>query len=155
MRRLLFCLLLLVQVHSIEAKDDPKFKPTAEEQKILDGINKERAKAKLPELTANEVLFKLARAHSENMAKQDKLDHTLDGKGPAERAKDAGYKGLIGENCAKGDVTDPVEVVKGWMDSKLHRENILRKDFAEIGVGRARRANGVYYYTLVFAIPMK
>jgi uncharacterized protein YkwD len=29
----------------------------------------------------------------------------------------------------------PVKAVEGWMDSPGHRENILRPQFAEVGVG--------------------
>jgi uncharacterized protein YkwD len=133
--------------------DEPKLKLTDAEQKILDLTNKERAREKLPELKLNEALVKAARAHSENMAKQGKFDHFLDGQSPLDRARAAGYKGAVGENIMKGDESDPAVIVAGWMDSKLHRENILRKEFAEIGVGIVKTADGVYYYTQVFGIP--
>ena len=44
---------------------------------------------------------------------------------------------LLGENLAGGQ-TSPQQVVQAWMDSKSHRENILNKQFTELGV--------VYYY---------
>src|SRR5699024_3474805 len=45
------------------------------------------------------------------------------------------YK-IAGENHAKGFKT-PEAVVKGWMDSPDHRNNMLHKDFTHIGVGFA------------------
>ena len=44
---------------------------------------------------------------------------------------------VLGENLAGGQTT-PKQVVQAWMDSKTHRDNILSKNFKELGV--------VYYY---------
>lgn len=44
---------------------------------------------------------------------------------------------ILGENLAGGQ-TSPQQVVQAWMDSKSHRDNILSKQFKEIGI--------VYYY---------
>src|SRR5437867_3138573 len=61
-------------------KDAPALELSKEEKALLELTNKEREKAELPPLKANEKLFKAARAHSTNMAKQNKLDHKLDDK---------------------------------------------------------------------------
>jgi hypothetical protein len=42
-----------------------------------------------------------------------------------------------GENLAI-DFSDSDAVVDAWMDSRLHRENILEEDFTEIGIATAR-----------------
>ena len=57
--------------------------------------------------------------------------------------------GLIGENLAKGQRT-PQEAVQGWMGSIGHKENILRPEFTEMGVG-VYVNNGVYYWVQFFA----
>ena len=44
---------------------------------------------------------------------------------------------VLGENLAGGQ-TSPAQVVQAWMDSKTHRDNMLSKNFREIGI--------VYYY---------
>lgn len=44
---------------------------------------------------------------------------------------------MLGENLAGGQ-SSPQQVVQAWMDSKTHRENMLNKNFTEMGV--------VYYY---------
>ena len=44
---------------------------------------------------------------------------------------------VLGENLAGGQTT-PKQVVQAWMDSKTHRDNMLSKNFKEIGI--------VYYY---------
>ncbi len=84
------------------------------------------------------------------MAKQDKLDHVLDDKKPADRVKDAGYKlGYVGENVAWNQA-DPKEVLESWMNSQGHKDNILKKEYAEIGVAVAKNAKGERYWVQVF-----
>jgi uncharacterized protein YkwD len=84
------------------------------------------------------------------------MSHVLDGKGPAERTKDAGYDYLnLAENVAEAENTPLADVMKGWMESKIHRENILNGEVTETGLGIARTEKGVYYYTQVFAKPKK
>ncbi len=89
------------------------------------------------------------------MAKQEKMDHKLDDKTPFDRMRAAGYLfKLAGENIARGEgnVTQR-DVVREWMESKGHRENILGAEFTETGVGLARAEDGQIYYTQVFARP--
>ena len=133
-------------------KEKEKFTLSKEEQQVLDLTNKERKDAGLKALTANEKLFKAARAHSENMAKKDELNHTLDGKGPSERLADSGYGfRSLGENCAAGQRT-PAEAITSWMNSEGHKANLL-SEHAEIGIGIAATADGKKYWTQVFANP--
>src|SRR5262249_32756501 len=137
-----------------QAGDPPaKFEMTKAEKKLLDLTNKEREKEKLPPLKPNPRLFKIARAHSVNMAKHEKMDHKLDGKDPVQRIKEGGYKYLyFGENIAYGQ-ENLEQLVKGWMDSPGHRKNILSKDFTEIGLGIGRTKDDVPYFTQVFGKP--
>src|SRR5204863_8417263 len=97
-------------------------------------------------------LFKVARAHAANMAKQGKLDHALDGKSPLDRLRDAGYKFMaMGENIARlSDRTSLNDLMKGWMESKIHRDNILNQEVDEVGLGIVTDANGQVYYAQIF-----
>ena len=133
-----------------EKPSKPNLKLSAVEQKVLDLTNAERKKNDLPPLRLSPQLTKVARAHAANMAKQGKMSHVLDGKNPADRLKAAGYPfGFIGENVGEGARKVDV-MMKAWMGSKHHRENILNKKFTEIGVGVARDERGTPYYTQVF-----
>jgi uncharacterized protein YkwD len=137
-----------------EKKEATKFEITKNERALMDLVNKERAKANLPELKPHPLLFKAARAHSANMAKQRKMEHILDGKKPSERVEGTGYNwGKVRENLLTADMPDvPMEkIVQAWMDSKDHRVNILANDITETGLGIARNAKGEVYYTQVFA----
>jgi uncharacterized protein YkwD len=154
MSRSTIVLLLFAVVATAQAQEK-KLTLSAEEQKVVDLTNAERKKAALPPLKPNALLMKAARSHSENMAKQDKLAHELDGKGPETRLDDLGYKSSgIAENCAAGQRA-PVEVVKSWMESEPHKANILGEKYTEIGVGLAKTTEGKTYWTLVFATPAK
>jgi uncharacterized protein YkwD len=146
-----------------DKKEEPKFKLTADEQTLVDLLNKARAREKLPALEVSPLLTKIARAHSANMAKQGKMAHMLDGKGVAQRADDAGYDyRKIGENVAytedgtdedgKPDRVPPADVHRDWMKSKSHRKNILEPKYREVGLGIARTPKGKAYYTQVFGV---
>lgn len=134
-----------------------EFKQTASEIKILELTNQERKKKDAPPLKLSPALSKIARAHSENMARQEKLEHVLDDKAPIDRLRDAGYKFTkVGENVALGDAELPVEgIMKLWMESKGHSETLLEPGYTEIGIGIARDKAGQVYYTQLFAKPRK
>jgi uncharacterized protein YkwD len=134
------------------AQDKPKLKLTDDEQKVLDMTNKERTARNLPTLKINETLTKVARGHSANMAKQGKMEHVLDGKGIVERVLGAGYEyAHVRENIAAGHDWSIDTVMKGWLDSRPHRENMLADDVDEIGIGIVSDGKGNDYYTQVFA----
>jgi uncharacterized protein YkwD len=134
-----------------------EFKQTAAELKVFDLTNQERKKKDAAPLKLSPALSKVARAHSENMARQEKLAHVLDDKTPFDRLRDAGYKFTkVGENVAEGDTDLPVEdIMKLWMDSKNHSETLLEPAYLEIGIGIAKDKKGQVYYTQVFAKPRK
>lgn len=137
-----------------------EFKLSADEQTLLDLLNKARAKEKLPALKPNPVLFRVARAHSANMAKQKKMAHDLDGKGPPQRVDAAGYDyRFVAENVgmseSEGEPVPVADVHEEWMKSKSHRHNILSPKYQEVGIGIARNKDGQVYYTQVFGTPRK
>jgi uncharacterized protein YkwD len=123
--------------------------------RILDLTNAERKLKDLPPLKPNALLGKVAQAHAENMARQGKMEHKLDGKTPLQRLKAAGYAyNMAFENIGAGDPDVPLEdLMKAWMDSKGHRDNILTNVCTEIGLGVAKDKNGQVYYTQLFGKP--
>jgi uncharacterized protein YkwD len=139
------------------ANEKPKFENTKDEITVADLTNQERKKDGKTALTLNPALSKIARAHSENMAKQGKMEHKLDKKDVFNRLDDAKFDYQVaGENIAFGPEGITMKtIMKLWMDSETHRKNILYKDFTEIGIGIARAKNGDLYFTQVFAKPAK
>jgi len=112
------------------------------ESQVAQLTNNERQSRGLSTLTFDAKLSEIARLHSADMSQNDFFDHTnLRGESPGDRATKKGYGwGLIGENIAAGQPT-PEVVVRGWMNSPGHRQNILGK-YRRIGVGVVRKADG-------------
>ncbi|MCQ8772034.1 CAP domain-containing protein [Streptomyces telluris] len=113
--------------------------------------NAERAAAGLRPLAADPRLAAAAQAHSDDMVARDFYAHTSpEGSEPWDRARAAGcpHPG-IGENIACGQ-RSAAEVVRGWMNSPGHRANILKPDFAHIGVGYATGSRAGTYWTQLF-----
>ena len=148
---------LVLNLLAVPAGEKPKSAVSADEMQVFELTNQERKKKDVAPLVLNPLLCKLARAHSENMARHMKMEHTLDGKSLADRIRAAGYKfANTGENIGSGSEDAPVTLVmQSWMESELHRGNILKTQFTEIGVGIARDKAGVVYYTQVFGRPQK
>ena len=156
MTRRLLAALAVVVACSLAAADDKKdeLKLSKDEKALLELTNAERKKKDLEPLKPSAKLFSAARAHAENMAKQEKLEHELDGKGMSERAADVGYKAAgLAENIG-WNFASPKAAVEGWMNSEGHRANLLGKDYTEVGLAVAKTAKGETYWVQVFAKPL-
>lgn len=120
------------------------------EKEVLDLTNKERAKAGLTPLKADDSnLNKAAHAKSVDMNTKNYFSHNSPTYGtPFEMMKTFGvnYKSA-GENIAQGQKT-PQEVVTAWMNSPGHRANIMNASFTHLGVGFVK--DGKYYWTQMF-----
>lgn len=127
---------------------------TAEiEAQIRQRINEIRQEQGLSELQVNEKLAEVARRYSQQMAEQNFFSHTSPtGSTLEQRVQSAGivYM-LVGENLFKStNIPQPVNAaVEGWMDSPGHRENILRSQYRETGVG-VWQDGETYYVTQLF-----
>ncbi len=105
-------------------------------KKVLDLVNIERKKAGLSPLKLNTEVTSVAQVKSDDMAKNGYFDHNSPTYGsPFAMLTSFGvsYR-TAGENIAKGQQT-PEAVMKAWMNSTGHRENILSPKFKELGVG--------------------
>lgn len=115
---------------------------------IIALINAERAKVGRAALAPDVHLSEIAREHAELMVRNDFFSHDVPGGLTYEqRMAAAGYDdSKHGENISYGR-QDPSYTVADWMDSRLHRNNILDRKFEKIGVGSARP----YYYATIFS----
>lgn len=150
-------ILLVLSCRAAAGEKAKPFEPRAEEAKIFELTNEERKKKDAAPLKLNPALSKIARAHSENMAKQGKTTHTLDDKDFDDRVREAGYKfSALAENVGSGGNGASLEMImKAWMDSEGHRTNLLNTDYSESGVGLARDEAGRIYVTQIFAQPRR
>jgi uncharacterized protein YkwD len=119
-----------------------------------------RSFAPVPPVRQSAALAAVARGHAIDMAEHEYFEHQdLSGHTPADRVRASGYREkLVGENIAYGPQS-PEEVVRGWLDSPGHCENIMDSRFAEMGIayafGRAPApASGLgLYWVQVLADP--
>ncbi|MGN9907250.1 CAP domain-containing protein [Phytohabitans sp. LJ34] len=123
---------------------------SADENKVVEITNQERAAAGCGAVKVNTKLAAAARLHSQDQAEHNKMSHTgSDGSSPWQRSERAGYTNAIGENVAMGYRT-PAAVMDGWMNSDGHRANILNCSAKAIGVGLAYASDGSPYWTQMF-----
>lgn len=106
---------------------------TADE--IIRLTNLEREKANLAPLKFNESLAQSAAAKAKDMNKYNYFTHTSPKNRPFfSWIQEADYNYTVaGENLAM-DFHTPQGVMKGWMKSSKHRENVLLPEYTEIGV---------------------
>lgn len=113
--------------------------PTIKEirQKILKAVNKERKAAGKNEVKLNDMLNETAQEKAEDMCKEKKLDHYSRHMGYFWNQFSEHGIGTIdsGENIALTYSYNTEQVMREWMNSKGHRENILNADYTDIGVG--------------------
>ncbi|VAW23722.1 hypothetical protein MNBD_ALPHA11-1480 [hydrothermal vent metagenome] len=116
---------------------------------IMTKINATRAANGRVPLAYNPVLAKAAQTHAELMAQKGELSHELGGT-LRERVTAAGYSGAVGENLAGGQDTLE-DAIKGWLESRPHRNTLLNPKFNEFGFGVAE-GGGEYeiYWAMIF-----
>jgi uncharacterized protein YkwD len=128
---------------------------TGDERRAFELINAERQRRGLRPLVMDGSLTRLARYHSEDMARGGYLSHTdrqgLDLRGRADVLGLRNWK-AIAENIAYNQgYSDPTAfAVERWMISEKHRENVLNDEYTHAGVGVVRASDGTYYFTQVF-----
>lgn len=140
--------------------DQPKFNPIKATVPIVTQVatlvNLERRKFNLAPLAVADKLNVTARWHAMDMAVGNYFDHTdRQGRTVGQRLQSMGYRfNYCGQNIAAGQKT-PEEVVAAWMNSPPHRQNILRREFREMGLAFVENPNSRYsrYWVQDFGTP--
>ncbi len=103
-------------------------------EKLYQLTNKERIKNNLPTLNYNEKLAHAAYLKAKDMFANNYWSHYApDGKKPWDFILEAGYDyEYAGENLAKNFLFSQ-GVISAWMNSPSHKENILKKDYTDVG----------------------
>ncbi|MCA9308379.1 CAP domain-containing protein, partial [candidate division WWE3 bacterium] len=119
-------------------------------RKLLDQTNQVRSQHNLSTLVLNEKLSIAAQKKAEHMFANDYWAHVgPDGKEPWDfiLAQDYDYV-FAGENLAK-NFNDSDDVVDAWFNSPSHRENLLGKNYDEVGFAVVNGTLNGYETTLV------
>ncbi len=112
---------------------------TVKASQLISLVNNERSKRGLTVLKENSLLNKAATLHATNMSTYDFFSHWgKDGKNSKQRIIDAGYTPHIMtiENIAYGHDT-PLKVFTAWMNSSIHRTQMLDPDLRDIAIAHA------------------
>lgn len=105
---------------------------------LLSATNSQRTQNGSATLQLNSTLSAAAQAKANDMIARNYWSHTTpDGKEPWFFIDGAGYKyQKAGENLAYGFLTSD-DTVTGWMNSPIHKENLLDSEYTEVGFGYA------------------
>ncbi|WP_312912574.1 CAP domain-containing protein [Natronosalvus caseinilyticus] len=154
-----------------DLRDDQSFDEAEVERIFHEEINQVRTEHGADSLAYDDDLAIIASKHSKDMDTRDYFDHVdPNGQDVMDRYRDYGYQcGAGGENIAqtfvhervrasyKGStvrITDEEELakhlVKEWMNSPGHRENILRTEWHQQGLGLHISDDGEVYATQNF-----
>lgn len=130
-------------------EEDAAVQPAAAGQEVLRLVNQERAASGLSPLELDEGLCKAAQVRAAEIV--ENFAHTRpDGSRCFTVLSQAGisYR-QAGENIAAG-YADAASVMRGWMNSPSHRENIMEGAYTHLGVGVAASASGRLYWVQIF-----
>lgn len=131
---LVFALVLSLAFKQVGLNNVLGFATDITVDKLYQLTNTEREKNGLSTLTYNEKLSAAAAAKAQNMFSENYWAHySPSGKTPWEFVIATGYQyEYAGENLAKNFLFSD-GVVSAWMNSPTHRENILKRDYTEVG----------------------
>lgn len=106
-----------------------------DQKAIIELTNQERQKMGLSKVSENTALSKAAELKARNMLQENYWAHFApSGKTPWDFILSSGYKfTYAGENLAK-NFYNSNEVVKAWMASPTHRDNLLNSKYQDIGI---------------------
>lgn len=132
---IIFSFNFIVPVNNISAQTPGQ---EIDVESLLTSHNAIRKDQGLKELALNNKLNISAQRKADAMRNSDCWSHYCpNGKTPWEFFNEVGYDYVFaGENLAEGFFSID-KVMDAWMNSLTHRENILKKDFVEIGFGFA------------------
>jgi len=148
----LFLSPMTVRIARADAADAAPF--AALEAWLLEEVNVVRARHHLIPLRRMAELDRVARGHSDDMARRSYLSHdSPEGANPVHRISRGGVAGftLAAENLGKTNHREPSrEILRSWLASPEHRENLLSPPFNTTGIGIARAADGFLFYTQLY-----
>lgn len=109
---------------------------------LLIDTNQVRHEQGSQDIQLNPQLSQAAQAKASDMANRNYWSHlTPDGKTPWVFIDKTGYQyQKAGENLAFG-FADTNDIIKGWMNSPAHKENLLNNNYSEVGFGIANSQN--------------
>ncbi|ORX88428.1 SCP-domain-containing protein [Basidiobolus meristosporus CBS 931.73] len=117
-------------------------------QRMLNLVNLQRTRNGRAPLKLDNRLVQAAQKHTNYQAKVGQLTHSEPSRPLSLRISETGFRWTaIAENVAMGQISTDA-VVRSWMNSPGHRQNILNPQYTYFGAGYSSKGN---YWTQVFA----
>ena len=131
---LVIMIALVIGVKALSVSNVLGFATDVTVDKLYQLTNDQRLSHGLTTLSYNQTLAEAARAKAQNMFANNYWAHFgPNGETPWQFMQSAGYTyQYAGENLAKNFLISQ-GVIDAWMNSKTHRENILRPEYQEVG----------------------
>ena len=131
----------------LHVAEPPLHALVAPEERVLDRVNVVRRQHHLEALHSSPALTHVAKLHAEDMARHGFLDHVnREGLSPLDRVRAAGIGGfrLLAENIGASDASANrvPAIIEAWLQSPVHRGNLLNPAFNTTGVGVAHAPDG-------------
>ncbi|MEZ4708906.1 MAG: LysM peptidoglycan-binding domain-containing protein [Caldilineaceae bacterium] len=120
-------------------------------QEVAAAINQTRSQVGLPPLAYQPMLIQAAQGHAFDMVNSHNYSHYgSDGSSVNDRVHRLGYatEQWASENWVA--VADPTRAIQWWMNSPVHRNNILNPNWHGLGVGSAIDGSGQHIFVAVF-----
>jgi uncharacterized protein YkwD len=111
------------------------------DRKMAKKVNKARSSHDKSKVKLDPELSRVARRHSKSMAKSEELVHTKNLGGKVTKWKS------LGENIGYGDSINQLHTM--FMNSEVHKDNILKSEFRYVGVGTVKKG-GWLWTTVIF-----
>lgn len=106
------------------------------ERTIFELVNEQRKKNNISPLIINQKLVQAANNKADDLLKNKYFGHdSVDGKKTFSTwIKETGYQySFVGENLAS-NFKNNTSIIKAWLNSLSHKENLLNKNFTETGI---------------------
>jgi len=155
MRKLILALISLVLISACGSGHDDRTATAPRNtdeaaQQMVSLLNRERRTRGIGMLSLSSALNTVAQIHANNMSSRSYFSHiSPEGTTSQSRVAMQDYDAcVVAENISKGHVT-AAATLQDWMNSPGHRDNNLRAEVSEIGVGYAAGD----YWVILFAEP--
>lgn len=133
------------------------FSVSFDPEKARDIINNYRKEKKLKPLKLNSELTDVAKLHSKDLSKWDRISHYgSDGSNPTDRLKKTGYNFRVAvENVGSG-TTNFEQIFDGWTKSPGQNKNLLLPEVSEMGLALIQnpKTEFKFFWTLILAAPI-
>lgn len=127
-------------------------------ERLIEMTNIERRGVGIHGLEENVYLKEAALRKAESILDEQIFEHNINGRRFSSWVKEVGYEySYVGENLAI-DFVSSEGVIKAWLESRGHRENLLNEEYSEIGIAVVEDYFEGAYTTIVvqvFGTPAK